>query len=73
MSATNWRELPLHPADQWDHWNISREDYLHMCEVYDVIANQLDEDDMELVLEMMDFATRLSEMNAADDAAGEDL
>ena len=67
----NWRGLPVHAVDEWDAWQLSREEYEEMKLVYDMLV--LQGTDMDLILKMMKFAVRQESLSESDRNAGEDI
>ena len=61
MTHKNWRGLPQHPADDWDHWLYSLDRYKRICAVVDALG------DVDLA-KLMEFAEVVSAFEASEQA-----
>lgn len=65
----NWRGLPIHPVDEWDHWTNKLSDYEEMLAIWDKVSH-VPVDDLMAFAEMV---RKAEAQNQADCDAGEDL
>ena len=66
----NWRGLPAHPADEWDHWTDSLARYEELVALYDLLVSQVDRN---LLLQFVARVGEFERSEAAEAAAGESI
>ena len=69
----NWRGLPVHPVDEWDHWKTSRDEYAEMKQLWEELIGHSPIDIEPQVRKLIEFAIHCERLNQADMDAGEGI